>query len=175
MSGGIKHAPVEPKMTSHEPFQRRLNRLDTDLYCSASRAYFLTICSDRSAPYFADLSLSRMIMSCLLAEAVACGILVSAYCPMPDHLHVLCSPAEEGRSVITFMHDFKGRSTRLGWDHGIRGKLWQKGYYDHIVRREESLRKIAEYILANPVRKGLVGDYTAYEFSGMPDSLPDWW
>ena len=63
----------------------------------------------------------------------------------------------------------------MGWNHGIRGKLWQKGYYDHIVRREEDLRKITEYILANPVRKGLIDDYTAYEFNGMPDQFPDWW
>ena len=154
---------------------RRPNRLDASLYSSASRPYFLTVCAEKSAPHFASPSLSSRIIACLLEEAHSCGILILAYCLMPDHLHILCAPLADGNSVIRFMHAVKGKSTRIGWEYGMGGKLWQKGYYDHIVRRDEGLQKIVDYIQANPVRKGLVEDCTAYRFNGTPDPFPDWW
>ena len=40
---------------------------------------------------------------------------------------------------------------------GRQGALSQKGYHDHGVRREEDLRVLARYVVANPVRAGLVG------------------
>ena len=36
------------------------------------------------------------------------------------------------------------------------GPIWQKGYYDHGLRREEDLRTTARYIVANPLRAGIV-------------------
>ncbi len=36
--------------------------------------------------------------------------------------------------------------------HGIEGFGWQRNYYEHIVRNEESLREIREYIANNPLR-----------------------
>jgi len=50
--------------------------------------------------------------------------------------------------------------------------LWQKNFYDHIVRKEESILKIAEYILNNPVRKGMALRWESYPYSRMVDPLP---
>lgn len=44
--------------------------------------------------------------------------------------------------------------------------------FDHIARKEENVLAICEYILANPVRKGLVEDPTEWPYSGMLDPLP---
>ena len=44
--------------------------------------------------------------------------------------------------------------------------LWQKGYYDHALRREEDVNQVAEYIVYNPVRAGLVDSPDRYPFSG---------
>lgn len=47
-----------------------------------------------------------------------------------------------------------------------QGRLWQPGFHDHAVRREESLEAIARYIVANPLRAGLVkkvGDYPLWD------------
>jgi hypothetical protein len=44
-------------------------------------------------------------------------------------------------------------------------KMWQKNYNDHVVRTDESLYNIAEYILNNPVRKNLVTEWQQYPFS----------
>jgi hypothetical protein len=43
---------------------------------------------------------------------------------------------------------------RLGWEP-FRGRLWQRNYYEHIIRNEESLNRIREYILTNPMRWAL--------------------
>ncbi|HPK45518.1 MAG TPA: hypothetical protein PLV62_11100, partial [Spirochaetota bacterium] len=38
---------------------------------------------------------------------------------------------------------------QLGWQ-SFNGKLWQRNYWDHIIRDEQSYQRIAEYIINNP-------------------------
>ena len=84
-----------------------------------------------------------------------------AWVVMPDHLHWLvrlrrgdlaeCMKLLKWRSAVQINHFGEGA-----------GRIWQPGYYDHALRRQESLRTQARYILANPVRAGLtraVGEY----------------
>ena len=44
--------------------------------------------------------------------------------------------------------------------------LWQKGYYEHVLREDEDSKEIAHYIIANPVRAGLVQSPDDYPFIG---------
>lgn len=44
--------------------------------------------------------------------------------------------------------------------------LWQKSYYDHILRKEEDIIGNMKYVLNNPARAGLVDEYLDYRFSG---------
>jgi hypothetical protein len=46
------------------------------------------------------------------------------------------------------------------------GVSWQKDFFDHILRKDESLPSVIRYILENPVRKGLVSDWRDYTFKG---------
>ena len=80
---------------------------------------------------------------------------------MPDHLHWLFSL--RNGSLAGCLQLLKGRSA-----HAINrlrdrsGAVWQPGYYDHALRDHDAVRKLAEYIVLNPVRAGLVttvGDY----------------
>ena len=90
---------------------------------------------------------------------------------MPDHLHLLCGVNNQEVSVLDFINQFKGKSTRIGWKYGIKGPLWQRRSYDHILRKEENLGEIAEYIVNNPVRRGIVENWEQYAFSGYIDTL----
>ena len=52
---------------------------------------------------------------------------------------------------------------------GVSGRLcgaslWQRGYHDHAVRKEENIREIARYIVANPLRAGLVRSLKDYPY-----------
>ena len=47
-----------------------------------------------------------------------------------------------------------------------KGPVWQKGYHDHALRREEDIENVARYIVANPLRANLVrhlGDYPFWD------------
>ena len=50
--------------------------------------------------------------------------------------------------------------------HGLGKRIWQSGFHDHALRREEDLAQLARYIVANPLRAGLaqrVGDYPHWD------------
>lgn len=90
---------------------------------------------------------------------------------MPDHFHCLISPNDSKVSVSKFIGAFKSKSTRIAWQYGIKGQLWRGRFYDDIVRKSEDARRIAGYILDNPVRKGIVECWEEYQYCGTFDEL----
>jgi REP element-mobilizing transposase RayT len=89
--------------------------------------------------------------------------LVMAVCIMPDHIHLLLAPISE--NLVDLIGKWKGYTTHLMWKKGYKGKVWQRSFYDHALRKDEDLIKVAEYIVCNPVRKGLVKDWRNYSSS----------
>ena len=67
---------------------------------------------------------------------------------MPDHVHALLSFHPE-RRLSRVVGDWKKWNTQK---HGV---LWQENFFDHRLRREESIEEKAIYIRRNPVVKGL--------------------
>ncbi|HIC94612.1 MAG TPA: transposase [Anaerolineae bacterium] len=114
---------------------------------------------------FETLEAVRIAINCLIDQASALNYEVFAFCFMPDHLHLLCQPGEGAPSLDVFIGRFKSLSTRSLAQAGFGWKIWQRGFYDHILRKEEDLWALARYIADNPVRKGLVEDYKEYPFS----------
>jgi len=62
---------------------------------------------------------------------------------------------ETGIPITQFIGALNSRVTRLSWKYGFSGSLLQRSFYDHVVRKDEDLRKIAEYILITLCGKGL--------------------
>jgi len=172
MGGVIIGSITMPWNKPYHPAQNQ--RLDPLLYAQASRVYFITIRAYRNQAPFVRSDLSQVVLSLLVEEQSREKCAVFTYCLMPDHLHFLISPREDGASALTFTDRFKGRTTNQSWTVGWHGKLWQPRYYDHVVRTEESLLAIAEYILNNPVRKHLVGRAEDWPWSGHANPLPVW-
>ncbi|MEO8541144.1 MAG: transposase [bacterium] len=77
-----------------------------------------------------------------------------AACLMPDHLHLLAKPGEV--DLITWMQRWKSWSTRLAWNAGHRGPLWQPSTWDRSLRSDEDLFVVARYIFDNPESAGLI-------------------
>jgi putative transposase len=123
------------------------------------------------SPFVRD-DLNKLILDTLREEQERQNCTVFTYCLMPDHLHFLVSPRKDGISVLTFTNQYKGKATNRSWTVGWQGKLWQPRYYDHIVRTEESLYAIAEYILNNPIRQALVEHTEDWSWSGHMNPLP---
>ena len=106
-----------------------------------------------------------MCMSALNTISEKNGFLVWAYCFMPDHLHLLIEGTRKSSDLKRSISEFK-QSTGYSFKRKNGKKLWQESYYDHVLRDKESAKKAAEYILMNPVRKGLANNCNDYPFSG---------
>ena len=65
------------------------------------------------------------------------------------------------------MRRLKGRSARgINTQLGRTGTVWQTGFHDHALRNNENMQDIARYVIANPLRAGLVrqiGDYALWD------------
>lgn len=109
------------------------------------------------------------------------GVESDAFVVMPNHIHGIISlvgtepcarSAEKGQpqgvaptmdrtalSLPDVVHRFKTSTTKryvdgvkqLGW-RGFSGRLWQRNYFEHVIRSEDSLTRIRLYILDNPAR-----------------------
>jgi putative transposase len=97
---------------------------------------------------------------------------VFTFCLMPNHFHMLISPADSGVNISRFIGSFKSKATRIGWKYGMGEKMWQGRFYDHVLRPNEPIKDVCEYILNNPVRKNLVKSWEDYKFCGFLDSVP---
>ena len=146
--------------------QRKRNRLQHFDY-EGSYAYFLTICCYDNVSCFTNKNTVFNILNSLNSISSTMNFSIIAYCFMPDHLHILTS-GEERINLIKFVKQFK-QITGYNFKKATGRRLWQKSFYDHVVRKEENLNSIAEYIFNNPVRKGLVEDYDDYPFLGPND------
>ncbi|WP_123477003.1 REP-associated tyrosine transposase [Pseudomonas canadensis] len=147
------------------PDQPASNRLRIGRYDEPNRIYLLTTNTLDRIPIFNDFKLGRLVVQ-QFRIAQNQGLVTSlAWVVMPDHFHWLIS-LEKG-SLADLMRQVKSKSTRIvNAVSGRQGRLWQPGFHDHAVRQEESLEGIARYIVANPLRAGLVkkfGDYPLWD------------
>jgi putative transposase len=88
---------------------------------------------------------------------------------MPEHVHLLL----QDDNIIEFLRRIKGKMVPKAAALKPDQRLWQRSFYDHGIRKEETLEKIAAYIWENPVRAGLVGHATEYTWSGSLE-WPNW-
>jgi len=132
--------------------------------------YSLTLVTRGRAPLFRRTDVAPIAEKALARSAEKHGVEVVAYCFMPDHLHLLVTGGE-GLRLEAFVHLFKQLA-------GFEAKkilgtpLWQTSYYDHVLRQDEDIEVVANYIWDNPVQAGLVSDRSDYAYSG-PRELRD--
>jgi REP-associated tyrosine transposase len=89
---------------------------------------------------------------------------------MPDHVHMIFTPsinphAMEIYSLAEIMDAAKGASA-----HTVnklldrKGRVWHTESFDHVLRSSESLDAKIQYVLENPVRRGLVSEWSDYRW-----------
>jgi len=82
---------------------------------------------------------------------------------MPDHVHFIVSFPDNGRRMRTIVSKWKE------WTAKSLAIRWQRDFFEHRLRREESARQEADYILLNPVRARLVADPDDWPFVFIPE------
>ena len=91
---------------------------------------------------------------------------VLVYCVMPDHVHAILSHRFQSLSETGRL--LKGRTSRRVRQGRQELEIWQPGYYDHIIQRSEGIYRCVQYVLNNPVRKGLASNWWDWPWSGAP-------
>ncbi|MCJ7620538.1 MAG: transposase [Anaerolineae bacterium] len=167
---------------NHEPriLRRRPVRLKGYDY-SQPGAYFVTICADRQACLFGEVRDGRMRPNDHGRIAWRCWedlpryyphVRIDSFVAMPNHVHGIIvlteigvgaglrpAPTESGmgfrpHALPEIVRAFKAFSARR--INELRnmsgGRVWQRSYYERVVRNEEELNRIRQYIAENPSR-----------------------
>jgi len=138
-------------------------RLKDFNYASPGVAYHIAIGANEKQNIFTKPSINQMVTNTLKNSAKLYGYELIAYCLMPDHLHILVQAGEDAKDLREFVRGFKSYCS-VATPVATNRKLWQRGFYEHILRKEENVADVAEYILNNPVRKGLVEERDQYKW-----------
>lgn len=129
----------------------------------AGQIYLITAVTRQREPLFSDLRLGRCVVMAMQRVSNAKMAETLAFVVMPDHLHWLMQ-IEHGVTLASVMRSVKAGSARL--INKLRGcpgaSVWQRGYYDRALRREEDLLDLARYVVGNPLRSGLVENMADY-------------
>jgi len=152
-------------------FRRTNIRLPAPVYIGRRR-FFLTLCCENRNHALADGSLARRVIEVLRETARRHAFVVHAYCLMPDHLHALVEGRDVSSNCLNFVGHFKRQTTVLFRQASPCASLWQKKFYDHILRGRDPLPSVAAYIWMNPVRQGIVSKPEDYPYSG--SFVVDW-
>ncbi|PXX42572.1 REP-associated tyrosine transposase [Undibacterium pigrum] len=134
-------------------------------FSEPGRIYLITTVTRERQPLFADWRIGRQLVKILRASDQAGMSTTLAFVIMPDHLHWLFTLGEAS-DLSAVMKHVKGQSSRLISPlFGLNG-IWQNGFHDHAARADEDIQDMARYVVANPLRAGLVqklGDYPLWD------------
>ncbi len=135
---------------------------------SQEGVYFVTICSHGHESLFGEIILEEMIMNQIgkilnvqwfQLPSRFYGIQLDAFVVMPNHIHGIISIVESipGQTIGKIIGAYKSLTANdyiklCKANNFPIGKLWQRNYYEHIIRDEEDYSRIFEYIENNPLK-----------------------
>jgi len=168
-------------IASATPPRRRSMRLK-DYDYSSNGAYFVTICAHRRLCRFGDIDKDEMQLNAVGRIIASCWAEIPEHFPMvsldawvimPNHLHGIIVIMGDGTfqerrppSLGIIIGSFKSAATRRLNDlQGRSELLWQRNYYEHVIRDEASLHRVRKYIEENPAR-------WKYDYEN-PDAIPE--
>ncbi len=129
-------------------------------------AYHITTCTEGRQPFFEDFQNGRLLVMEMRQLHEQQWVNSLAWVIMPDHFHWLFQ-LNEPLSLSELVKKIKARSSIvINARMGRQGSLWQRGFHDHALRGDENVRAVARYIVANPLRAGIVehiGDYPLWD------------
>jgi REP element-mobilizing transposase RayT len=156
------------KMENRELSKRKSIRLKHYDYSQAGY-YFVTICTENRLNLFGEVvgvddpvhppvmqrnKIGEIVCECWnRMNGIYQNVVTDEFCLMPNHIHgiiVISETVGQGRPTLQkIMQGFKSVTTRMCFEYGYTN-IWQKSYYEHIIRNEKDLNDIREYIVNNP-------------------------
>ena len=129
--------------------------------------YLVTTVTHLRQPIFKNFINARFVVRSLKYTEQSHQVTSLSFVVMPDHLHWLFS-LQNFRSLSQVISNIKRKSAyQINQHNNITGSpVWQPGFHDYALRDEEEIKDVARYIVANPLRAGLVdkiGDYPFWD------------
>jgi len=157
-------------------FDRKSSRLSKYDYTQPGM-YFVTICTKDRQCLFGSITNGIMYLNQfgMIAEQewlqtmmIRPNVFLDKYVMMPDHVHAIIeiirrgvmhyAPTQTGfnspsQTVGAIVRGYKSAVTKRinQIRHSPGQSIWQRGFYDHIIRNDEDLGRVREYIRLNPV------------------------
>ena len=165
--------PAEAGKTSPPATRRHLRRLDQILDTSGSPLFFITLCARHRMAVLAQPAVHDILVTGWRNAFRVYGWMVGRYVVMPDHAHFFAGPAtDQARDLSAFVGGWKNWTQRQVRESVLSSFAWQREFFDHLMRSEESYEEKWEYVRANPVRAGLVARAEDWPYQGEIHSLP---
>jgi REP element-mobilizing transposase RayT len=147
--------------------EERKHRLPKEFYKGTVSVAF-TLCLKRGATEghgLGEPEIVRAFTDILASVMIKEGCIVPVYCFMPDHQHLIITGVNKDSDIWRAVVSYKQKTGFWMSTNNSRIR-WQKDFYDHVIRRDESIMVQVTYLLNNPVRKGLVSSWEEYPFIG---------
>ena len=125
--------------------------------------YLLTAVIDGRIPHFTNLELARTACRVMLKRRTWGDANALCWVLMPDHWHGLIELGERDQ-LSAVMNRFKSLISKALRPQMPTPFRWARGFHDHALRHDEDLLAVAQYIIGNPVRAGLVADVNDYPY-----------
>jgi putative transposase len=162
---------------------RRSIRLK-DYDYSQPGAYFITTVTHNNEELFGEIRDGKMYLSAagkillhvwLDLPLHYPNVCLDAYCIMPDHVHAIIQfqPVGRGEKAVPLSEIVRALKTFSSKRINILRKrtgqpVWQRNYYEHIIRDNGEWERIREYITNNPL------EWEGADLMGRRDYLPEW-
>ena len=145
--------------------ERKSVRLKNYDYSQAG-AYFVTVCTDQRQCFFGVIEdgtmklneVGRMIDDAKNNfEQKFSDITFDTFVIMPNHIHAIIFLKGGGLSLSEFVGRFKSFTAMLFRKTAMEknrfaGKLWQRTFYERVIRNDSELRRVREYVFYNPLK-----------------------
>jgi putative transposase len=143
---------------------RRPPRIPGFRYLGPHR-YHVILNTHRRVEHLSSHDTVAMLLETLRECVETFGFDVLAYSVMPEHFHVVLEGRTDTSDLVRCVHSLKQR-TGFAFRRDTQQPLWQRGWFDHVLRSHEDTLDVCRYVLANPVRAGLAASPGAWPHSG---------
>ena len=151
-----------PNTARKNPGYRALRR---GRFSRPGHCYFVTTVCHQRQRFFADWAVASAVCGKFHSAELWNDSHLLCWVLMPDHLHFMVDLGES-ESLGALMRRVKAVTSRVAKIVGERadGRTWMPGYHERLVREGLNREAAARYIVANPVRAGLVGSCREYPY-----------
>lgn len=132
----------------------------------ANGVYLVTTTTAERHRLFADFSAGCAAARCFEDARLLGDARMLAWVLMPDHVHWILQLGERDELSVVASRLKSASARHANRALGRSGGVWAKAFYDHALRNEDDFQDVARYVVANPLRAGLVtrlGDYPFWD------------